>query len=65
MGFSFIIKKFIKKNGLGICKTKSAIIYKGFLGMHKFWARNEFVQAKLMLVKLFASTFSKLLPVKS
>ena len=28
--------------------------------MHEFWARNKFVQAKFVLVKLCTSTFSKL-----
>ena len=32
----------------------------GVLGLHEFWARNKFVQAKFLLVKLCTSTFLKL-----
>ena len=35
-------------------------IVQGVLGLHEFWARNKFVQAKFVLVKLCTSTFSKL-----
>ena len=30
------------------------------LDLHKFWARNKFVQAKFVLVKLCTSIFSKI-----
>ena len=32
----------------------------GVLDLHEFWARNKFVQAKLVLVKLCNSMFSKI-----
>ena len=32
----------------------------GVLGLHEFWARNKFVQAKFVLVKLCTSMFSKI-----
>ena len=33
---------------------------KGVLDLHEFWARNKFVQAKFVLVKLCTSMFSKI-----
>ena len=33
--------------------------FQGFLGLHKFWARERLVQAKFMLVKLCTSSFVK------
>ena len=32
----------------------------GVLDLHEFWARNKFVQAKFVLVKLCTSMFSKI-----
>ena len=36
------------------------ILYTGVLGLHEFWAREKFIQAKFLLVKLCTSSFVKL-----